>query len=97
MLANKEISSVELTQTFLNRIAKHNPGINAYIALDEAKTLAQAKAADAMIASGKAQALTGIPFAQKDIFCATGLENHVWFKNVSEFHRPLRCACHQPI
>ena len=68
MLKSKQISSVEMTQEFLNRIAKFNPTINAYIALDEAKTLAQAKAADARIAAGKAEPLTGIPLAQKDIF-----------------------------
>lgn len=55
MLANKEISSVELTQTFLNRIDAYNPVINAYIALDHEKTLAQAKAADVRIAAGTDQ------------------------------------------
>ena len=72
MLASKQISSVELTQTFLKRIAQHNLTLNAYISLDEEKTLSQARAADALLASGTAQALTGIPIAQKDIFCAKG-------------------------
>lgn len=88
MLAKKEISSVELTQTFLSRIAKHNPSINAYIALDEAKTMAQAKAADAIIASGKTQALTGIPFAQKDIFCAVGWKTTCGSKMLANFTAP---------
>ena len=66
-----------MTQEFLGRIKKFNPEINAYITLDESKTLAQAKAADARIASGKAVALTGIPIAQKDIFCATRLANYL--------------------
>ncbi|HSR02812.1 MAG TPA: Asp-tRNA(Asn)/Glu-tRNA(Gln) amidotransferase subunit GatA [Methylophilaceae bacterium] len=70
MLVNKEVSSVELTQTFLERIKRYNPEINAYISIDEDKSIQQAKAADAMIAAGKAQTLTGIPIAQKDIFCA---------------------------
>ena len=72
MLAKKQVSSVELTQAFLNRIDALNPEINAYIALDKDKTLAQAKAADVRIAAGNAAPLTGIPIAQKDIFCATG-------------------------
>ena len=38
MLAKKTISSVEMTQTFLNRIHQYNPSINAYIALDDTKT-----------------------------------------------------------
>lgn len=88
MLANKEISSVELTQVFLNRIAQHNPTINAYIALDEAKTLAQAKAADTMIAKGEAHVLTGIPFAQKDIFCATGWKTTCGSKMLANFIAP---------
>ena len=54
MLAKKTISSVEMTQIFLNRIHTFNPNINAYIALDGAKTLAQAKLADARIAAGNA-------------------------------------------
>ena len=49
MLQSKKISSVELTQSLLTRITQYNPSINAYIALDEAKTLAQAKAADAAL------------------------------------------------
>ena len=70
MLAKKEVSSVEMTQTFLARIKQYNPAINAYITVDEDKSIQQAKAADAMIAAGTAQPLTGIPIAQKDIFCA---------------------------
>ncbi|MHB1293142.1 MAG: amidase, partial [Sulfuricella sp.] len=72
LLAAKKISSVELTQTFLERIRALNPRLNAFITIDETKSLAQAKAADSLIASGKAGPLTGIPVAQKDIFCAEG-------------------------
>jgi aspartyl-tRNA(Asn)/glutamyl-tRNA(Gln) amidotransferase subunit A len=71
-LRAKKISSVELTQLYIDRIAKLNPALNAYITLNPEISLAQARAADASIASGKAEALTGIPFAQKDIFCAKG-------------------------
>ena len=52
MLASKEISSVEMTKEFLKRIAQHNPEINAFITLDETKTLAQATLADQRIAQG---------------------------------------------
>ncbi|HPX88137.1 MAG TPA: Asp-tRNA(Asn)/Glu-tRNA(Gln) amidotransferase subunit GatA [Methylophilaceae bacterium] len=88
MLQTKKISSVELTQTFLSRIAQHNPNINAYIALDEAKSLAQAKAADALIAAGKAEPLTGIPIAQKDIFCAEGWPTTCGSKMLANFVAP---------
>ena len=71
-LANKEISSVELTQLYLDRIAAHNPEINAFITVDAEKSLAQARAADERLAAGHAGPLTGIPLAQKDIFCSKG-------------------------
>ncbi|MDO9205423.1 MAG: Asp-tRNA(Asn)/Glu-tRNA(Gln) amidotransferase subunit GatA [Methylotenera sp.] len=88
LLQAKKISSVELTQTFLSRISQYNPSINAYIALDEAKTLNQAKAADARIASGNATALTGIPIAQKDIFCAKGWQTTCGSKMLANFIAP---------
>jgi aspartyl-tRNA(Asn)/glutamyl-tRNA(Gln) amidotransferase subunit A len=88
MLADKKISSVEMTQEFLGRINKFNPEINAYITLDESKTLAQAKAADALIAADKAEVLTGIPIAQKDIFCATGWRTTCGSKMLSNFVAP---------
>ncbi|TXT27137.1 MAG: aspartyl-tRNA(Asn)/glutamyl-tRNA (Gln) amidotransferase subunit A [Gallionellaceae bacterium] len=71
-LAAKKISSVELTQLYLDRIAALNPDLNAYITVNPELSLAQAREADARIAAGKAEALTGIPIAQKDIFCAKG-------------------------
>jgi aspartyl-tRNA(Asn)/glutamyl-tRNA(Gln) amidotransferase subunit A len=71
-LRAKKISSVDLTQSYLDRIAKLNPELNAYITVNPEISLAQAKAADERLASGRAEALTGIPVAQKDIFCAKG-------------------------
>ena len=61
-LASKEISSVELTQLFLDRIKAHNPNINAFITVDADKSLAQARAADVQIAAGNIGPLTGIGF-----------------------------------
>ena len=88
MLAKKQVSSVELTQAFLDRIDALNPEINAYIALDKVKTLAQAKAADVRIAAGNAAPLTGIPIAQKDIFCAMGWKTTCGSKMLANFVAP---------
>ena len=88
MLASKQISSVEMTQEFLKRIDQHNPEINAYITLDREMTLAQARAADERIAEGNAGPLTGIPIAQKDIFCAKGWRTTCGSKMLENFISP---------
>jgi aspartyl-tRNA(Asn)/glutamyl-tRNA(Gln) amidotransferase subunit A len=87
-LASKQISSVELTQAYLQRVTQLNPTINAFITLDEEKTLAQAKAADARIAAGDFGPLTGIPLAQKDIFCAKGWRTTCSSKMLETFIAP---------
>jgi aspartyl-tRNA(Asn)/glutamyl-tRNA(Gln) amidotransferase subunit A len=88
MLAGKQISSVEMTQEFLRRIDRHNPELNAYITLDHEKALAQAAAADQRIAQGNITALTGIPVAQKDIFCAKGWRTTCGSKMLENFISP---------
>jgi len=88
LLASKAMSSVEMTQTFLDRIHQYNPSINAYITVDEEKSLAQAKAADASIAAGTATVLTGIPLAQKDIFCAKDWKTTCGSKMLANFIAP---------
>ncbi|KAF0842970.1 aspartyl/glutamyl-tRNA(Asn/Gln) amidotransferase subunit A [Methylovorus glucosotrophus] len=88
MLQAKQISSTELTQAFLQRIDQHNPEINAYITIDAERSLAQAKAADARIAAGTAQPLTGIPIAQKDIFVANGWKTTCGSKMLDNFIGP---------
>lgn len=68
MLENKEISSVELTQTLLERIKTHQ-NIGAYLNTNEEYTLAQAKNADSQRTKGNnVTPLTGIPIAHKDVF-----------------------------
>ncbi len=71
-LAAREISSVELTRLYLERIARHNPALNAFITVDPEQSLAQAGTADAQRAAGAGGPLCGIPLAQKDIFCSKG-------------------------
>ncbi len=64
-----DISSVEITQAYLNRIAKLNGELNAYITVCEESALEQAAAADAGRSAGNTSPLLGIPIAHKDIFC----------------------------
>ncbi len=87
-LAAKSISSVELTRLYLDRIARLNPALNAFVTLDEDRSLAAARAADARIAAGQAGTLTGIPIAQKDIFCAQGWRTTCGSKMLENFISP---------
>jgi aspartyl-tRNA(Asn)/glutamyl-tRNA(Gln) amidotransferase subunit A len=87
-LAAKQISSRELAQTYLDRIAALNPSINAFVTVDADKTLLEAAAADALIAAGKAGPLTGVPIAHKDIFCTDGWLTTCGSKMLSNFVAP---------
>lgn len=87
-LAAKQISSVELTQLFLDRIERLNPTLNAFVTVDAKKSLILANAADARIAAGTAGPLTGIPIAQKDIFCAEGWRTTCGSKMLANFVSP---------
>jgi aspartyl-tRNA(Asn)/glutamyl-tRNA(Gln) amidotransferase subunit A len=66
-LAAKEVSAVELATMYLARIERLRH-LNAFLDVRPEVTLAQARAADAMRAAGRATALTGVPVAHKDIF-----------------------------
>jgi aspartyl-tRNA(Asn)/glutamyl-tRNA(Gln) amidotransferase subunit A len=87
-LAARKISSVELTQHFLNRIKAIGGKYNCFITLDPERSLEQARAADRMRAAGGGQPLTGIPIAQKDIFCAKGWLTTCASKILSNFKSP---------
>jgi aspartyl-tRNA(Asn)/glutamyl-tRNA(Gln) amidotransferase subunit A len=92
LLAAKKISSAELTGEFLKRSQALNPGYNAFITINEETSLAQARGADKIIASGLAQPLTGIPIAQKDIFCTKGWLTTCGSKMLSNFISPYDAA-----
>ncbi|HNM79127.1 MAG TPA: amidase family protein, partial [Tepidiformaceae bacterium] len=66
-LRAKEISSVELTQSVLDRVAEVEPKVHAYITTTPELALQQAREADQKYASGTATPLTGIPVAVKDL------------------------------
>ncbi|MDP1620396.1 MAG: amidase, partial [bacterium] len=88
LLADKQISSVELTQTYLSRIEAHNATLNAFISLDTERSLDEARAADACRAAGQAGPLTGVPLAHKDIFCADGWRTSCGSKMLENFIAP---------
>lgn len=83
-----EFSSVELTEHYINRIKKYDADLNSFVTMTEEQALAQARQADQMIAAGKGNALTGIPFAQKDIFCTDGVKTTCGSKMLDNFIAP---------
>jgi len=87
-LRNKEYSSVELTETYLARIKKYDGEINSFITLTEEGALKSAMEADKRLATGQAGPLTGIPIAQKDIFCTQGVKTSCGSKMLDKFVAP---------
>lgn len=87
-LRRKEYSSRELTEYFLNRIASFDVLLNSYITVTKERALAQADAADRRIAEGQISALTGIPIAQKDIFCTAGIRTSCASRMLDSFQAP---------
>ncbi len=68
-LRNKEFSSVELTQYYLEQIKQHDASLNSFITLTEERALDLARQADIRIQNGENNPLIGIPIAHKDLFC----------------------------
>jgi Asp-tRNA(Asn)/Glu-tRNA(Gln) amidotransferase A subunit family amidase len=73
LIRTKQISSVDLTQFFIDRIKKYDSKLMFAISITEARALKHAKKADAEIAAGKYKGLLhGIPFGAKDLLAAKG-------------------------
>ncbi len=87
-LRDKTLSSVELTEFFLQRIDALNPRLNAFITVDRDGALAAARSADAAIAEGRGGPLTGIPLAHKDVFCTAGMRTTCASKMLADFVSP---------
>jgi aspartyl-tRNA(Asn)/glutamyl-tRNA(Gln) amidotransferase subunit A len=90
-LASRKLSSVELTRLFLDRMRGLNAKLNAFITVDEERSLAQALVADQRRAGkglAKAGPLTGIPIAHKDIFCTRGLRTTCGSRMLANYTSP---------
>ena len=88
LLRMKELSSVEAARFFLAR-SQHHDALGAFLAVDEAATLAQAEAADARIAAGDAAPLLGVPIAHKDIFVTKDFASTAGSKMLADYRSPF--------
>ncbi|MEW5743228.1 MAG: Asp-tRNA(Asn)/Glu-tRNA(Gln) amidotransferase subunit GatA [Myxococcota bacterium] len=72
-LSRGEASSVDVTRACLERIAKEDSGLGAFLSLDEARALEAAKASDERRAKKQARGpLDGVPVALKDNILTLG-------------------------
>ena len=73
-IQKKEVSSVEVTQAHLDRIAAVDKTVNAFLYVDTERALSAARAVDEDVAAGRepASPLAGVPLALKDVFTMEG-------------------------
>ncbi|MBM3533791.1 MAG: amidase [Alphaproteobacteria bacterium] len=87
-LRRREISSEELMRLYLDRIARHNPKINAVVVIDGDKALTEAREADRELARGEVRGpLHGLPMTVKESYDVAGWKttwgNPAWKDNVA--------------
>ncbi|WP_353166980.1 Asp-tRNA(Asn)/Glu-tRNA(Gln) amidotransferase subunit GatA [Acinetobacter sp.] len=87
-LKSAQFSSRELTQHYLDRIAKLDDRVNSYVTVTPEYALAQADAADNLLKNGTAGPLAGVPLAHKDIFCTQGIKTSAGSKMLDNFISP---------
>jgi aspartyl-tRNA(Asn)/glutamyl-tRNA(Gln) amidotransferase subunit A len=87
-LSARKLSSVDLTRALLDRVERAQATLNAFVSIDRDGVLAAARAADAAIARGEANALAGIPIAHKDVLMTSGLRTTCGSRMLADFVAP---------
>ncbi|MEZ4668596.1 MAG: Asp-tRNA(Asn)/Glu-tRNA(Gln) amidotransferase subunit GatA [Anaerolineae bacterium] len=87
-LRAKEITSVELTRAYLERIEKLNPTLQAYLTVTAERAMKDAEAADKARASGDDRPLLGIPLVMKDVLSTKDIETTCGSK-ILKGYKPL--------
>ena len=73
LIRTRQVTSVELTRLYLDRLARHDAVLNCVVTLTEARAMAEATAADADLRAGRVRGpLHGVPYGVKDIIAARG-------------------------
>src|SRR5678815_2089532 len=85
----RKLSSVELTQAYLDQIKQHDGQVKAFLHVDPAAVLARAKEIDDRRAAGKPVGkLGGLPVAIKDVICTQGQRTTCGSKMLENFVPP---------
>lgn len=92
MLDSKEISAVELTEQYLDRIENSDKEINSYITVCKENALADAKKAQEVIDSGNSGAFTGLPISVKDNICTLGVKTTCASHMLDDFIPPYNAT-----
>lgn len=91
-LKNKQFSSVELTNHFLDRIDRLDNKINSFITVHGELAQKNAKLADKLRADGDTRPMLGIPMAHKDIFCTQNVLTTCGSKMLANFVSPYNAT-----
>ena len=91
-IKNKDVSVIELTSNYLNKIKERDDELNCFITLTEEFALNKARKIDEEIAKNKVRALSGLPIAQKDIFCTKNIKTSCGSKMLDNFVSPYNAT-----
>jgi len=92
-IAARKISPVEATQACLDRVARHDGRIRAFIRVDAEGALAAARTLEAELAAGRSRGpLHGVPLAYKDLCCVPGLPTSCGTRTSDYFTSPIECT-----
>jgi len=83
-----ELTSVALTEAYLERIAAVDPAVRAYLCVTADVARAEAAAADARRAAGEDGLLLGIPYALKDLFTVEGVTTTAGSRMLADYVPP---------